>query len=692
VRNAILSVSIALLLSSTGLYAGTPPTFLAAPSYFLKDEPHVVVTADFNGDGFPDVACGTTTGVDVLLGGGTGTLGTAVHSSYSIDDPGPMAVADFNNDGVLDLAVPSMSSSEIIILLGAGDGTFQQFLQYSMPSPAALVTGDFNNDGIPDLAAGSSTELLIFLGNGDGSFQKLPHGRTGALSLAVADFDGDGNLDLALVGRGRDDYAEVLRGQGDGTFAVGSRFVLRGAAFYDLQIGATDLNNDGAPDLAIVEGRLQVALNNGDGTFQPATNYGRTLVGGLVIGDFNHDDNADIAAVNHQGFLNVFFGTGTGTLRAPVLYDAGAVARFATASVASSDLNLDGNLDLVSVVIGPDGFHGFVRVLLGNSSGDFYAARGYSSGGSVLTIADFNGDGIPDAAASYSGSYVNILLGDGRGHLTMKSQVSAFVESLTTGDVNNDHKTDLLVGNELFLGNGDGTFQSGMNVGLNTSGYPVLADLNHDGNLDLIAPGGTVTTVYVALGNGDGTFRTPIGYYARGAGYYVAVGDMNEDGNLDVVVPAGANFDVLFGKGDGTFDPPITVPGAGYPILVVDVNNDGHLDVVLGNEALSVVLGNGDGTFSPPRQFGHVTATNIAEADFNGDGNIDIAATDLNYSNFISIYLGDGTGKFTASVDSPSFCCGYPNQIGVADLNRDGKPDIVANGVEVLLNTTPLAH
>ena len=352
----------------------------------------------------------------------------------------------------------------------------------------------------------------------------------------------------------------------------------------------------------------------------------------VAVGDFNGDGIPDLAVANAallasdpnnspNGTISIFLGKGDGTFleaaNSPI-----TVGQY-TVFVTASDVNGDGNLDLIVANL----YSQDIDILLGAGDGTFTQAAGspFKAGFNVdpysVAIADFNHDGIPDlAVAGMSG-----MVGTGYGL-------------------------------NIFLGNGDGTFQA-PTLASTTPNYTFLTsvavgDFNGDGIPDLVVPRIEDNQVTILLGNGDGTFyEAPFSPMTCGNGpVAVVVGDFNQDGVQDLAIldDGGGNVRIFLGLGNGSFN-----EASGSPITGADFSAD----------------------------------WNLAEGDFNADGKTDLAVADIDGA--VTILLGHGDGTFERSTISPA--AGSATQwVATGDLDGDGVSDLVtanygSNNATVLL-------
>jgi hypothetical protein len=307
-------------------------------------------------------------------------------------------------------------------------------------------------------------------------------------------------------------------------------------------------------------------------------------------------------------------------------------------------------------------------------------------------VGDFNGDGKLDLAVADLGSNtVTILLGNGDGtfQVGVDYATQSRPDSVIVGDFNGDGKLDLAVRNDysnsvsILLGNGDGTFQSALNFSTGNRPYREIAgDFNADGKLDLAITNFNDNTVSILLGNGDGTFQAHRDYPAGPSPVGVATGDFNGDGKLDLAVVnfTGANtVSILLGNGDGTFQAPVPYGTGVAPVYVAvgDFNGDGKLDLAVANHSgntVSVLLGNGDGTFQPHVDYAVGAGPfMVATADIDADGKLDLAVANQS-DGTVSILRGNGDGSF--QVANNFFAGSMPSYVALADFNGDGRLDL----------------
>ena len=364
---SLLTAVVLVLLGAQAGPAGAVGFVPAAGSPFASGgtEPHSVSVGDFNGDAKTDVAIANTASSDVsvLLGDGQGHLAPGGRFPFSTNgkDPVASAAGDLNGDHRTDVVVANSTSGNITVLLGDPAGGLVPAPGALAPagvSPVSVALADFNLDGRLDVAAANngSGNVSVLLGDGQGRLgpalgSPVSTGGIRPAGVTTGDFNGDGKPDIAAVNNGSGDV-QVLLGDGQGRFggAPGSPFNTGGTR--PLAIASGDYNGDGKLDAVAVNnssGDISVLLGDGRGVLRGASGSPFSTGGfrplSVVVGDFNGDRRLDAAVVHQSGDLSILLGNGRG------VFDPAAGSPFVTggfhpASVADGDFNGDGQLDV----------------------------------------------------------------------------------------------------------------------------------------------------------------------------------------------------------------------------------------------------------------------------------------------------------------------------------------------------------
>jgi hypothetical protein len=616
-------------------------TYKPAVNYEL---PNVVaqfgVVDDLNQDGNLDVVVGAGFGQAfqfmIYLGKGDGTLAAPVAytpGQANLSFATPFITADVNSDGIPDI-ITSLGQ----VFLGQKSGTMFTLAPQTLPAvltatnqfAPGMVALDFNNDGKVDLATDDGLTIRTYVGNGNGTFSTGPaYAAIANRGLIVGtDLDGDGNVDLysgigGNAGYGADDFETstgyALLGNGDGTFAGAPSLPVRYSG-----MNVVDLNGDGRPDVVGVDtvgGVVGFTTYLTQASGIPVAGPQLALAAGVSVDSFavaplTTGANPALvfvsAAPQAQSFY-VAMGKGDGSFGAPTatpvpsLVPVGNDINEVITGVQLADINHDGKADLIYSFSDQDSvsqtyYQGFA-VQLGNGDGTFGAPKittTYVSANppqiffsnQLSAVVDVNKDNFPD---------VFVILPNGIVNGTAQNAIN------------------------LFLGKGDGTFGTGSVLTLTGNIEPqssdtnlgspfAFADLNGDGNIDIVASGsssdGTTPTFAVALGNGDGTFKPPTLFTVEGFGYAgsPAIADFTGDGKMDLALPGATEGSggIFPGNGDGTFQSIANGDGTISPTetialavsggaVAADFNNDGKMDLMFG----SVILLNKEGATPP---------------------------------------------------------------------------------------------
>ncbi len=527
---------------------------------------------------------------------GNGAIDDSARVLYRVANPNPadhpldtalnpfkILAADFNNDGYSDLAVACShrfdlqpSRAAVLIFLNRQDGTFDTLPALSKPTYYTVGHGcqsiaaeDVDGDGDQDIISANFLDgtISVLKNNGNGTFAAKTDFLTPNNPPSVVsggDYDGDGDFDVAAVSQGiiptnpGNSFA-VLKNRGDGSFEAGTEF-LTAPVGIPFGIEAANLDGDGDIDLVVAnQGSTPVAtvhLNNGTGSFPspvPTSDwYFGSSPRSVAIADLDGNGDLDLAVVDQSGVISIFLdGTTPGKFTyGPTIPLPNGAGPF---WIAGADLDGDGDIDLVTANQGTN----FISVLKNNGNATFAAPVNYTVGFRPVYVfpADLDGDGDIDLATVDQGvddllDSVSLLFNDGSGAFPVRSavQVGSAPTALVAADLDGDGDRDLAVTAAgtpsredtavvVFKNNGNGTFGSGARY-LPGAGpnHIVAADFDGDGDLDLVTVDAARSAVSFFANNGDGTFAAAQGFGAGVDPRFVAVADFNGDGDLDLAV------------------------------------------------------------------------------------------------------------------------------------------------------------
>jgi hypothetical protein len=674
-------------------------------------------SADFDQDGKPDLAVMQFDGtLNILHNAGDGTFSAPQgylnpNPNVGSENVSQAFAVDLNGDGYPDVVAFDAANSVVITWLNAGNGTFgtaqTTTLSTSYGQAAGIAVGDVNGDGKADVVVAYSTMLSqtsskmsiqTLLGKGQGTFNALPAVTiTVPTSLqlsyyapiALGDLNGDGKLDIAALLEeqtsqfGGQIIVTTALGNGDGTFgALNSDSPISASvsgfpflSFNTSGVQILDLNKDGNADVEVdMNGQLYAALGQGNGTFSPQVASTFQAGAGTTFADMNGDGYPD--AISGDVGVGVWLGKGDGTFATPAINAQYVVDIPTPQGLVAADFNGDKKLDIASL----GGTYKQVSLFTGNGDGTLHGAPELTLPTDWFT-ADTQLENVQQATAK---PYSDLIL----------INYGATSASLVTG---------------VSDGKGNFTYVSSLGKAMPSDFYfvePVKADFNGDGMQDLLMTG-IAGELWVSLSNGDGTFAAPVAISIPTLACplsYGATGDLNGDGKQDIVVAYpgdqacggqtyASGYFVIKGNGDGTFQKPLFYPAGTqlYSATLADMNLDGNLDLILddvpplsvGGYQVTLQMGNGDGTFGASSTvLSNYVVTDVNVADLNQDGKPDLllAAEEVAGSNESTGGLvwiagnGDGTFGEQTELATGSFF----SQTQVADMNGDGIPDILA--------------
>lgn len=663
-----------------------------------------------------------------------------------ISAPHDIQCADFNNDGFVDFIVNNVRHDTISVWLGAHSGGFNGPMNYPVDGSRDIATryinlGDFNSDGFIDLVInhGGNSEsekaIILMRNNQHGGFVfwKYVQGSTWATNVKTADFNNDGNLDLAVLS-GTENTVTILMGDGTGNFAL--QDVIQ-VGIDPRKLVIEDLNGDGALDIIVSNlgsNTITVILKT-DNEWIASHHAVHIYPNEVVVADFNGDHVKDII-VNHLGTERGKLSLLT-CISSPTFYINDYVLRSFTQSfygnMLTGDFNGDGASDILVTGLGifpsslmylkntgngnflvnefelPDNFS-FSRMccwtFVPNEHEVFFIANEASSTVTsayrlyetftinnnqiilapkprTILVSDINEDGLDDLVTTNATRSVSIYNSLGSGQFEKPEYLACPPDpaGLAHVDLNNDGLKDLVISSWPNTTNESTTIYLKTTNGwtiknINQASNEICAlDLNADSNTDLVLGG----AIYLGSGNGDFTYYNKLNPYD--IIYYIDQGDIDNDGKTDLFTSSINAITIYYSEGALDFQSMnIGAPGLYIGARLMDLNKDGKLDIVTCNiQSKRIFIGlNNGGRFNFTIRYienpEFSSLIGLSLNDYDKDGNIDLIVIDQ-YRAKVFIYKGNGNGEFQLlpeyELNEP------PSSIAVTDLNEDNYPDLV---------------
>jgi hypothetical protein len=533
---------------TVSLFENTGPgLFSAGPELLSAEAVRTLALTDFNGDGRLDMLTGGPFAGSNRIwinDGGAAFLGfgSAPGASYLDSPVDGLLVADVDQDGALDFVASSEDAGEgTRIIYNDGQGAVRSIVSLGQADPAsdgrAVALADFDGDGLMDLARTgcSQTELEVLSGIDDGPLATFTHALGGRFVIS-GDLDSDGDLDLVVArcGGGLEIVCNSLGGV-QGVLAL--REPQQGLSGNTRDVHLEDIDGDGDLDV-ICNGDEPVYLNDGSGTFTPSPQpINMQNVSDLAIGDLDGDSDLDLVLARDTGSplaVGVSFHLNDGGMFSGSGDDLNLQH---IAQVGLGDVNGDGSLDLYCNSFAS----AFERIYINDGSGSFSFLAQITQG-AVITearFADMDGDGDLDLVRSVQNSGVSLLLNDG-----------------------------------------SGGFTPGGTLGMN-SGFLCTADVDSDGDQDVITTDGPA--LRILFNQGDGILNPAAATFGSSWVNRITAVDIDADGDMDLAVGSNSNDEPLWlNDGQGGFSAAfVDLPGLCYDVGYGDIDSDGDDDLVL---------------------------------------------------------------------------------------------------------------
>ncbi len=693
-------------------------TFATKVDYATGSQPRSVVTVDIDGDGNIDIITANSdanaNSISVLKNNGNGTFAAKVDYTTS-SRPYAVVSSDIDGDGDMDIVTANYAAHTISILKNNGNGVFAAKVDYSTGNfPTSLTTADIDNDGDMDVVTLSINPktISVLKNNGVGTFSPktdYPTGNStsGPRSIASADVDGDGDMDL-LTANVNSKTVSVLKNDGTGGFSNKLDF---NTPAENIFVTTADISGDGKMDML-------VGYSNSSFISLHKNIFAIEILPASNITDASAKLQGSVYAENLSTTIHFLYGTTPGVYTDSILATPSPIFGDSVTTVSAIPTNLLQGTKYY-YTIAKNNTNGYVRGgELNFTTTTFIPTTVFPSSNSInvnptsniqITFnKDVNPATLNNTTIKVIGSQTGIHTGNityNNGTFTATFNPNVDFKSgekitvvLTTGIQNssniamvNPYSWDFIIRTEI----ASNVFTSPASITTGSGTFSIVtSDIDKDGDMDIVSANLNSNTISVIKNNGDETFSAKTDYVAGNAPYSITSSDFDGDGNIDIVTANyGSNtISVFKNNGDGTFAAKTDYSTGLQPrsVITVDIEGDGDMDIVTANSdantnSISIFENNGNGIFSAKVDYTTGTSPySLTSADVDGDGDMDMITANYSSQN-ISVLKNNGNKTFAQKVDY--WIGSFPSSITTNDVDNDGDMDMIT----VNINTSTIS-